>query len=266
MNTTEYMHKLDVMHALRQPVLEKLVNRFNPEPGSSGIDAGCGIGQFTAMLADRVGAEGSIIGVDLSSEFIREATSRYAADNLSFLSMDVYNLPDQKNLVDWIFSMDCVGYRPGNNPAGDIKELAKVVKPGGKIGIAFWSSQLLLPGYPELEAKLNQTLDGIGPFHNGMPPEHHPMRLTGQFRKAGLEACELYSIAHAVYAPLSADIRQALIELIDMRWSPTVGDVGQEELDLYNQLTDPKSSRFILDEADYAAQFTYTLVTGTKGS
>jgi hypothetical protein len=39
-----------------------------------------------------------------------------------------------------------------------------VVRLGGSVAILFWSSQMLLPGHPVLEARLNATRVGIAPY------------------------------------------------------------------------------------------------------
>ena len=52
--------------------------------------------------------------------------------------------------------MDLVGYLK-IDPILLLKELARTVKSGSVICILNWSSQMLLPGYPVLEARLNET-------------------------------------------------------------------------------------------------------------
>ena len=42
-----------------------------------------------------------------------------------------------------------------------VKELARVVKPGGSVALLAWSSEKLLPGHPLLEGHLNATSAGI---------------------------------------------------------------------------------------------------------
>jgi ubiquinone/menaquinone biosynthesis C-methylase UbiE len=70
--------------------------------------------------------------------------------------------------------MDIVGNLK-TNPVLLLKEIARTVKPGGMTYILNWSSQMLLPGYPVLEARLNATSSGIISFEPKMKPELHKM-------------------------------------------------------------------------------------------
>ena len=68
-----------------------------------------------------------------------------------------------------------------------LKEMRRVLKPGGILAVAAWSSEKLLPGYPRLEARLGATAPGIAPFHAGRDPALHFQHGLGWFRKLGLE-------------------------------------------------------------------------------
>jgi SAM-dependent methyltransferase len=100
------------------------------------------------------------------------------SEQVSFQEGDINNLPFDDATFDWVWSANCAGYAPGE-PLPLLKELARVVKPGGSVIILAWSSQQLLPGYPVLEAHLNRTSLGIGPFVEGAAPELHLSRMMG---------------------------------------------------------------------------------------
>ncbi len=134
------------------------------------------------LLAEAVGAAGHVTGVDRSPEFLAHARSiaekAEISEQVSFREGDMNNLPFDDDAFDWVWSANCVGYAPGE-PLPVLKELARVVKPGGSVIILAWSSQQLLPGYPVLEAYLNATSSGIAPFVNGTAPELHFSRMMG---------------------------------------------------------------------------------------
>ncbi len=66
------------------------------------------------------------------------------SERISFREGDVNKLPFADETFDWAWSMDCVGYAP-IEPLPLVKELARVVKPGGSVAILAWSSEKLLP-------------------------------------------------------------------------------------------------------------------------
>ncbi|MGD8411933.1 MAG: methyltransferase type 11, partial [Desulfobacterales bacterium] len=155
----------------------------------------------------------------------------------------------------------CVGYAP-IEPLPLVKELARVVKPGGSVIILAWSCEKLLPGHPLLEASLNATSAGIAPFVKGEKPESHFLRALGWFRDAGLEESTVRTFAGDAYAPLTDDLRSALIALFQMRWPEVESELTQEDCAEYQRLCLSESPDFILDHPDYYAFFTYSMFHG----
>lgn len=89
----------------------------------------------------------------------------------------------------------------------------------------------MLHGYPMLEARLNATSAGIAPFETGMKPELHLMRVLGWFQRAGITEPGIPTFAGDVHAPLSSEMRNALIELFEMRWGEVQSEVFLETVD-----------------------------------
>ena len=162
---------------------------------------------------------------------------------------------------DWVWSANCAGYAPGEHlPL--LKELARVVKPGGSVIILAWSSQQLLPGFPLLEAHLNATSSGIAPFVEGAAPELHFPRMMGWFRRAGMDEVTVRTFAGDVCAPLSEEMRSALTALIEMRWVDVEAELSERDWAEFQRLCLAESPEFILDIADYYAFYTYSMFRG----
>jgi len=265
METGAYLQKLAVTHVLREPAIRSAIQALQLPPGSRGLDAGCGIGLHSPMLAEAVGPTGHVTGLDICPEFLayaREMAERVGlSTRVSFQEGNVNELPFEDDTFDWVWSADCVGY-PTAEPVRLLKELARVVKAGGSVAILFWSSQQLLPGYPLLEARLNTTTAGIAPFTEGMRPELHSPRALGWFRDAGFGEPVVHTIAGSVHAPLGDDLRDAMISLLQMRWEGAESEVSQEDWAKYQHLCQPESPDFLLDHPDYYAFFTYSMFTG----
>ena len=138
----------------------------------------------------------------------------------------------------------------------------RVVKPGGRIAILAWSSQHLLPGYPQLEARLNATSAGIAPFCEGKNPREHFLRASGWFHQLGLVNIQARTFIGDVQAPLNENMRQALLSLIRMRWSGVQPELTPDDWQAYQRLNKPESPDFVLDQPDYYAFFTYSMFSG----
>jgi demethylmenaquinone methyltransferase/2-methoxy-6-polyprenyl-1,4-benzoquinol methylase len=253
------------MMDLREPIIQAAIQTLDFPPGNRGLDVGCGVGIHTQSLAKAVSPAGHVTGLDISPEQI--AYARAYAKNLEvsqqvdFREGDMRNLPYAADTFDWVWSMDCVGYAP-LDPQPLIQELARVVKPGGRIALLAWSSEHLLPGYPELEAHLKATAAGLAPFVRGKHPACHFSRALGWLRKAGLSNCSAHTFVAGAHAPLLDHQRHALIALLEMRWPGVQSELSAEDWDVYQRICVPESSDFILDHPDYYAFFTYSMFQG----
>jgi demethylmenaquinone methyltransferase / 2-methoxy-6-polyprenyl-1,4-benzoquinol methylase len=261
-----YSHKLALSDLLREQAIRSAIRALKLPPGSRGLDAGCGIGSHSLLLAEAVRPGGHVIGLDLSYEILAIAKEISKKSGLSeqvfFQEGDVNGLPFDDDTFDWLWSVDCVGHYRIGEPLKLMKELARVVKPGGSIAILFWSSQQLLPGYPLLEARLNATSSGIAPFSKDKRPELHFLRALGWFYEAGLKEPGAQTFVGDVHAPLSDDIRNALISLFQMRWGDPHSELSKDDWEKYRRLCQPESMDFILNLSDYYAFFTYSMFRG----
>jgi ubiquinone/menaquinone biosynthesis C-methylase UbiE len=264
-DSADYVRKLAVTAPLREPVIRSAIEALHLPHGSRGLDAGCGIGLHTVLLAEAVGSAGHITGLDVSSEFLSHAEKAAERAGLSsrvaFRQGDVYAIPFGDDTFDWVWSADCAGYST-RRPMPVMKEMVRVVKRGGQVAILAYTSQQLLPGYPLLEARLNATAAGIAPFTDGMRPEEHFTRALGWFRAAGLEELTVETLVSTVRSPLREDLRDGLIELLAMRWEGGLSELSRDDRETYRRLCRPGSADCLLDRGDYYGFFTYSLFQG----
>jgi hypothetical protein len=144
-----------------------------------------------------------------------------------------------------------------------LMELARMVKPGGTVAIYAWSSETLLPGYPLLEAHLRATAPGLAPFAPGKDPDLHFLRALGWLRELGLQDVKAQTFVGEAQAPLSDALRQALVELFEMRWPGVQAELTDEDRAAFRRLCLPESPEFIVNDPDYYAFFTCTMFSGT---
>jgi len=261
----DYIEKLRVTDPLRAPLLRSAIQALELPKGSHGLDAGCGIGLQIPLLADAVGPGGHVTGLDVLPELLAHAEPLTEGlgleDRVSLKQGDINDLPFEDNTFDWLWSASAAGYG-ADQPLAQLRELARVVRPGGKVGLLIYTSQALIPGYPLLEARLNATTAGIAPFTIGMPPENHWLRAIGWFQDVGLNEVTAQTFVREVQAPLSDELRAALVALIEMRWEGAQAELGDQEWAEFQRLCRPESPDFLLDRPDYYAFFTETLFSG----
>lgn len=101
------------------------------------LDAGCGQGFFTSLLAD-LGY--SVLGVDLSESGIAAASTTYASTRARFLVGDVLALQEQEQF-DCVFTRSCSLFNRvdfADDPSASAA-LLRYVRPGGVLIFDYYS-------------------------------------------------------------------------------------------------------------------------------
>lgn len=250
---------------LREPTLHAAVQALQLAPATHGLDIGCGIGLQSLLLAQATQPPCQVTGLDISPALLAYARQKIShtplAECITFCEGDMAHLPFDDNTFDWAWSADCAGY-----PAADhlplLKEIARVVRPGGRVALMAWTSQQVLPGYALLEARLNATCSAYAPYINGKPPEAHFLRAARWFPEAGINHPVCRSFIGEAQSPLEPEIQTALAALFEMLWGGSQKDATQQDRLEYKRLCDPQSPDFVLDIPNYYAFFIHTMITG----
>lgn len=261
-DTDLYIRRLLETNPIREPLLRSIIQSLQLPSGSRGLDAGCGIGHQAVLLAEAVGPDGRITGLDILPDLLsygRETVEKTGlSDRITFREGNVNHLPFDDDSFDWTWSADCIGY-PAGDLTGALDELTRVIRPGGSIFLLGWSSQQFLPGYPLLEARLNGTCSGYLPCLRDKSPEVNFMRALHSFRNAGLEDIRAQTFVQDIQSPLDDGRRAALASLFDMLWGTPQPEVAALDWDEFERLCTPTSPGFILDIPYYYGFFTYTV-------
>ena len=107
------------------------------QAGERVLDLGSGGGIDVLLSARRVGPSGFAYGVDMTEEMLtlaRANAARAGAGNVKFLKGQIEDLPLPDASVDVVIS-NCVINLSTDKPAV-LAEMFRVLKPGGRIGIA----------------------------------------------------------------------------------------------------------------------------------
>jgi ubiquinone/menaquinone biosynthesis C-methylase UbiE len=116
---------------------ETLAESLEILPGEKVLDVACGSGNGAIAAARR--AWGNTTGVDFVPALLERARERAAAERLEidFVEGDAQALPFADDSFDVVMSIYGVMFAPDQEKAAS--ELLRVVKPGGRIGVASWS-------------------------------------------------------------------------------------------------------------------------------
>ena len=93
-----YEQHNDLQHDLGLKMIEKL----DLSKGMSVLDLGCGTGNLTKILSERVGPEGRIVAIDPDKKRLQIARESYSASNIEYIEADDRTFPEGQ--YDLIFS------------------------------------------------------------------------------------------------------------------------------------------------------------------
>jgi ubiquinone/menaquinone biosynthesis C-methylase UbiE len=122
--------------------------------GETVLDLGSGGGIDVFLAARNVGANGKVIGVDMTEEMVQKAkttASKHGYENVEFRLGEIENLPVEDNSIDVIIS-NCV-INLSTDKQKVFQEAYRVLRPGGRIMI----SDLVTEG--ELPQEIRKSFD-----------------------------------------------------------------------------------------------------------
>ncbi len=171
-------------------VTERLLAACDARPGERVLDVGCGAGKSTLALADRVGPEGAVTGLDLSEPLLARAEERRLEGgyrNVRFRQGDAQDealTPASADLVASRFGMMFFA-----DPVAAFANLAAALRPGGRMAFVAWAGPEHNPWFtlPQRAAVAR-----LGPVEETPPEAPGPMafrdpdRVTGLLAAAGL--------------------------------------------------------------------------------
>ncbi|MEW6010057.1 MAG: class I SAM-dependent methyltransferase [Euryarchaeota archaeon] len=123
------------LHDQAKTLSDLLHNNIKFPAGSRVLEAGCGVGAQTILLAKN-SPDAQIISIDLFEESLNQARNlikKEGIKNVEFVKADIMDLPFEKESFEHIFV--CFVLEHTLDPIQTLKKLNKVLKPGGTITV-----------------------------------------------------------------------------------------------------------------------------------
>ena len=131
------------LEGLPEEVIESFAGTGNPFrlgdilPGEKVVDTGCGAGLDCIIAAKMAGADGEIIGVDMTQEMVDKAQSNVAATGVKNVTIKQgisEELPVDDGWADIVISNGAINLASDKDDI--FRELNRVLKPGGRLQVA----------------------------------------------------------------------------------------------------------------------------------
>lgn len=171
--------------------IEQLVDKIPFAGNEHVLEAGCGTGFATALIADRVGQSGIVTAVDLSDGMLAEARVRLRSKgigNVRFVADDALKILGTEGPFDVVFSSWVLGYIP-LKPFFDLA--SRALKQGGRLAFVVHkenSPREPLELFRELVAEDPSILEKRVAFDFPRDVEH----VRSESQSAGLEVEHLW--------------------------------------------------------------------------
>ncbi|PDM41074.1 MULTISPECIES: demethylmenaquinone methyltransferase [unclassified Geobacillus] len=129
---------------------EDTMKRMNVQKGKKALDVCCGTADWTIALAEAVGLSGEVYGLDFSKNMLQvgeQKVKERQLANVKLIHGNAMNIPFPDNTFDYV----TIGFGLRNVPdyMTVLKEMYRVVKPGGKV-VCLETSQPTLIGFRQL--------------------------------------------------------------------------------------------------------------------
>lgn len=228
-----------------RPWAERLLAYVQVGAGDTVLDVAAGTGVVSRGAASRVGPSGRVIASDVSEAMLAHVPNGYPAAGPppETLVCSAIELRLQDSSVDAVLCQQGLPFIP-DRPAA-LKEMARVVKPGGVVGVAVWQSTDRVEPFIVYGDAL--AANGVPePFPGAYDSTNMTMaveEVEGAFRAAGLEEVDVRleeleldwpNLTHAVrgisgtpYGPVLAalgeDVRRAVLDDLEARMTGSDG-------------------------------------------
>ncbi|HEY2571328.1 MAG TPA: class I SAM-dependent methyltransferase [Solirubrobacteraceae bacterium] len=172
-----------------------------PRAGERALDVGCGFGDTAQQLAELVGADGSVLGVDASPRFIETAQSeaeQAGVRNVRFVVADV-EASGFSESFDLAFSR--MGTMFFANPVAALRNIRQALVPGGRLAMVVWRSkvenecfyrgQLITERFVSKPDEYDEPTCGPGPFAMANADTTSAIMLSAGFENIALHRCDL---------------------------------------------------------------------------
>ncbi len=124
-------HRLRILHGLYGPGSRRVLLEAGLRRGMRVADFGCGVGLVTALLAELVGPEGHVVGLDSSAAQLAQARERMPADgtNVRFALASATDSGLPPASFDLVYCRFLLLHLP--EPERALREMGALLKPNG---------------------------------------------------------------------------------------------------------------------------------------
>src|SRR5579859_2953226 len=260
---------LETHHQCKLAERECMIQDLSLQPGDFVVDAGCGPGLWTPLLAQATGPEGYILGIDISAEALitaqRRSSGTWYRRQVNYKRAALEQLPIDYGSANAIFSANVSQYL--SDPVETFAAMGRYLAPGGRLAVKDidFGTKRFYNVDADVQARVFQARERWEQerIYHGFSFEDSWVgsRLAGYLRAAGYKDVQERTYRVVRRYPLCQDFRiylQGIAEWFVCEGAPFLA--GRDITDWLEYFLD--EDRCIFDKTTFAYEETEYIVTG----
>lgn len=197
----------DTIARMFAPLTEAMIERAGIHEGQSVLDVAGGAGEPSLTIGRRVGPNGSVTCTDAIAEMVdaaRSEANRRGLKNMQFHQCTADSLPFPENSFDVVVSR--LGVMFFLDAVGAMREMLRVVRPGGSLTFAVWYKSDVNPFCYLVSGVMDKHVKAAEADPNAPNAFRfaEPGKLAGVMKQAGATDVQEEVVNFNLEAPLSA--------------------------------------------------------------
>jgi ubiquinone/menaquinone biosynthesis C-methylase UbiE len=230
------------------------------QPGATVLDVATGTGVLADYVQRHIGPEGRVEAIDASPAMLKVAEQKNASVTWSHAVAE--ELPYSDSTFTNVVSQ--FGMMFFTDRVQSIREMVRVVEPGGHLAIAVWASLEAAPGYAA-EVELFDRMLGAAaadaaraPFALGDTDEFNRL-----FQDSGVCSVTLDTASGRAYFP---SVRQ-MVEADLRGWLPVMGvDLAEDQIESTLDAAENALAEFITETGEVVFDISAHILSGSRAS
>src|SRR5215213_7276486 len=150
------VYERQLVPVMLAPWAPKLIELAEVGPGQHVLDVACGTGVVTRIAAERVGSAGRVVGLDINADMLSVARrlAPVGGAAVEWLEASALEIPLPDATFDVVLCQHGLQQFPDRPTA--LREMRRVLVPGGRLGVCVWSRIEGSPGMAALAEALER--------------------------------------------------------------------------------------------------------------